>query len=132
MTAAARAELRAAAAKAAKAATASQRCAAELVDARVRATAAYAQALAEIRAIRGGSQMPAPAPAPKATRRAMPDPAACCTGDRAGYLRHRWHHTEPCEASRQANTDYARDYRANHPEDRERRRLRERARRAHG
>jgi hypothetical protein len=45
---------------------------------------------------------------------AEPQTAACCAGDRAGYLRHRWHGEEPCAASRAANTAYCRRYRSAH------------------
>lgn len=58
-----------------------------------------------------------------------PKPSLCCAGDRAGYLRHRWHDEEPCPASRAANTAYTREYVAANPEDRERRRRREQQRR---
>ena len=72
----------------------------------------YAEALAEIRAIRP-KQPAVEQPKSKATpSRPQPRPrpygAPCCKGDRTGYQRHKKRGEEACEASKAASAAYTR------------------------
>lgn len=60
----------------------------------------YAEALAEVRALRTDPQADT---APRS-------PEGCCTGDRRGYQKHQRNRTPACDTSKAANADYSREY----------------------
>ncbi|MGV9803959.1 hypothetical protein ACWDTP_38600 [Mycobacterium sp. NPDC003449] len=61
----------------------------------------YAQALADVRALRIDEPT---------TPAAAPAQPSCCTGDRRGYQWHQRNGSPACEASRAANAEYTRSY----------------------